>query len=305
MNHGSASAASNRSVRVAATLVVLLTGFPGARAAAADAAHSPQGAPAATPAQSSEATAVPGGIFRFSLPDGADGAFFQGKPVMVHRGQAIVGVAIDTVPGNYEVEFSGPGGTARHGFRVVAKAYPEQRLTIENQRMVDPLPADLERIRDERRRQLEKYDLFTNRELDIVPFAKPVEGVTSSPFGRRRILNGQPKSPHSGLDIAAVTGTPIRAPAPGRVVLTGDLFFNGKTVFLDHGQGLVTMYCHLNGIDVGEGDEVRRGQVIGQVGATGRVTGAHLHWSVSLNGNRVDPAMVMEMLNASAPAGSG
>ena len=294
--------ASIRSAYLATTLLVLSTAFPVSTPAAAEAAVSPQGI--ASPA-SSPATAVPGGIYRLPLPDGVDRAYFQGKPVMVHRGKAIVGVAIDTVPGDYEVEFSGNGTTTRQMFRVVAKAYPEQRITIENQRMVDPLQEDLERIRDERRRQLEKYDLFTDRALDIVPFAKPVEGVTSSPFGRRRILNGQPRSPHSGLDIVAVTGTPIMAPAPGRVVLTGDLFFNGNTVFLDHGQGLVTMYCHMNGIDVSEGDEVMRGEVIGQVGATGRVTGAHLHWSVSLNGNRVDPMMVMEAFNGSSPGGSG
>ena len=256
-------------------------------------------------AQASPPAAVPGGVYPLPLPAGATRAVFRGKPVMIHGNRAIVGIAIDTVPGDYEVEFSGPGIVARRAFEVVAKAYPEQHLTIENRRMVDPLPEDLERIRAERRRQLEKYDLHTDRELDIVPFVKPVAGITSSPFGHRRILNGQPRSPHSGLDIAADTGTPIRAPADGRVVLTGDLFFNGKTVFLDHGQGLVTMYCHMHHIDVREGDEVRRGEVIGQVGATGRVTGAHLHWSVSLNGNRVDPTGVMALLNDSGEGGSG
>ena len=289
----------------ACALAVLLTAFPLAGAAAVEAEGSPRGPAEILSPESVQATAVPGGIVRIPLPEGAGRARFQDKPVLVYRGQAIIGVAIDSPPGDYAVEFSGPGGTAQHRFRVVAKAYPEQHLTIENRRMVDPLPADLERIRDERRRQLEKYDLFTYRELDIAPFVQPVEGITSSPYGHRRILNGQPRSPHSGLDIAAATGTPIRAPAAGRVVLTGDLFFNGKTVFLDHGQGLVTMYCHMNGIDVREGDEVMRGESIGQVGATGRVTGAHLHWSVSLNGNRVDPVPVMEILNDSGSGRSG
>ena len=239
---------------------------------------------------------MPGGIYQVALPPGANRAFFRGKPVLVHRGRAIVGIPIDAQPGSFEVEISGPAGPANHVFEVTAKAYPEQRITIENQRMVDPLPEDLKRIREEMRRQLEQYDRFSGRRLDIVPFVKPVEGITSSPFGRRRILNGQPRNPHSGLDIAASSGTPIHAPAAGTVVLTGDLYFNGKTVFLDHGQGLITMYCHMSGMDVSEGTELRRGDLIGRVGATGRVTGAHLHWSVSLNGNRVDPVLVMEAL---------
>ncbi len=261
----------------------------------------PLTAPAAMPpARVAQPGAVPGGIYRLRLPPGANRAFFQGKPVLIHASQAIVGIPMDAVPGGYEVELSGTVGTLSHEFEVVAKAYPEQRIEIENQRMVDPLPEDLKRIREETRRQLEQYDRFTERPLDIVPFVKPVEGITSSPFGHRRILNGQPRNPHSGLDIAADAGTPIRAPAAGRVVLTGDLFFNGKTVFLDHGRGLVTMYCHMNGIDVVEGDEVQRGTLIGRVGATGRATGAHLHWSVSLNGNRVDPVLVMDALRETA-----
>ena len=299
MNRASTAVAPTRFARAGAAIVVLFTGFAATMAVA--------GEPALSPLSSQEAqqpAAVPGGVYRLPLPGGAKRASFQGKPVMIHRGQAIVGVPIDAAPGEYEIEFSGPGMSMRRPFEVAAKAYPEQRLTIENRRMVDPLPEDLERIRAERRRQLEQYDRFTNREFDIVPFVKPVEGVTSSPFGHRRILNGQPRSPHSGLDIAAVTGTPIHAPAGGRVVLTGDLFFNGNTVFLDHGQGLITMYCHMNGIDVREGDDVRRGDVIGRVGATGRVTGAHLHWSVSLNGNRVDPTGVMEVLNRSGAGAS-
>ena len=243
------------------------------------------------------AEAVPGGVYLLQMPAGFDAALFEDRPVMVHRGQAWVGLHIDTEPGEHELQLTGTAGHQSHTFQVTAKQYPEEHLTIDNDRLVNPPESDLVRIREETARQLAEYRRFSARPLDLSPFELPVTGRVSSVFGHQRVLNGQPRSPHSGLDLAADTGTPIHAPAPGAVVLTGDLFFNGKTVFLDHGQGLVTMYCHMNAIKVSEGDEVGRGQVIGEVGATGRVTGAHLHWSVSLNGNRVDPERVMALLN--------
>ena len=246
---------------------------------------------------SAGAEAVPGGVYLFQMPAGFDTALFQERPVMIHGGKALVGLHISTEPGEYELQLKGADGSQSHRFQVIAKQYPEEHLTIANQRLVNPPESDLARIREETARQLAQYRRFTARPLDLSPFVLPVTGRVSSVFGHRRVLNGQPRNPHSGLDLAAHTGTPIHAPAPGAVVLTGELFFNGKTVFLDHGQGLVTMYCHMNAFSVAEGDEVERGQMIGEVGATGRVTGAHLHWSVSLNGNRVDPMRVMAILN--------
>jgi murein DD-endopeptidase MepM/ murein hydrolase activator NlpD len=176
-----------------------------------------------------------------------------------------------------------------HTFEIVDKRYTEQRITLKNQEMVTPNPQQLERIRAESKRQRAIYTRVS-KAIDLsAGFTMPLQGRTTSLFGHRRFFNDQPRSPHSGLDIAAPTGTPITAPAPGTVALVDDLYYNGKTVFLDHGQGLITMYCHLSEQSVTNGQVVKQNQEIGLVGATGRVTGPHLHWSVSLNGYRIDP----------------
>ncbi len=181
--------------------------------------------------------------------------------------------------------------TSEIKFEVKDKKYREQRITVSNSRHVNPLADDMTRITRELELQNAAYRQFSPNTPSNILLDPPVKGPLSSPFGLKRFFNGEPRAPHSGLDFAVPTGTPVVAPAVGKVILTGDYFFNGNTVFLDHGQGLITMYCHLSVIDVKVGDSLARGQVLGKVGATGRVTGAHLHWNVSLNDARVDPAI--------------
>jgi len=247
---------------------------------------------------SAEPTAVPGGVLAVPVQPGST-VKYGNSSVLVEDDIAILGLGLRTKPGNYSLNITSPSGFGYElEFKVVFKQYPEQHLTISDDRKVNPYEQDRERIAKEAKAQRAQYARRTEPLGPLRPFIQPTEGVVSSPFGRRRVLNGQPRSPHSGLDIAAATGTPIVAPAPGTVTLTGDLFFNGNTVFVDHGNGLVTMTCHMSEIKVSEGDVVERNDLLGLVGATGRVTGPHLHWNVSLNGVRVDPQQAMAALAA-------
>jgi murein DD-endopeptidase MepM/ murein hydrolase activator NlpD len=246
---------------------------------------------------------VPGGIAVLDLGDGerAPGTVYFGtyRAPVVHDGStwiAIVGIPLATAPGPQTASLvaTDPGDTDRLlTFEVVAKTYAEQRLTVEP-RKVDPLPEDAARIEAEAGRSEQALSTYTEDFLPTWRWSAPVPGRRSSSFGLRRVFNGQPRNPHSGMDIAAPSGTPILSPARGRVLDVGDFFFNGNTVFVDHGHGLVTMYCHLSRIDVQPGDAVAAGQALGLVGATGRVTGPHLHWGVAVNRALVDPALFLE-----------
>jgi murein DD-endopeptidase MepM/ murein hydrolase activator NlpD len=164
---------------------------------------------------------------------------------------------------------------------------------VKNQSYVTPDQAQLDRIGRERKIIDAALTNFRDVPVEDIALDAPVDGRRSSSFGLRRFFNEQPRSPHKGMDIAAGTGTPIKAPRGGVVTATGDYFFNGNTIILDHGQGYVTMYCHLSEIAVDEGQEVASGETLGAVGATGRVTGPHLHFGTYLNGTAVDPAIFL------------
>ncbi|KPX39551.1 peptidoglycan DD-metalloendopeptidase family protein [Pseudomonas syringae pv. tagetis] len=237
---------------------------------------------------------VPGGVAVIDLGTGAQAprATYQGKPVLVVQEQgtrwlAIVGIPLTVKPGTQQIT---SGGRALN-FTVGSKKYPEQHITLKNKRQVNPNPEDNKRIEGELAEQLRAYRSFSPGTPSNLILDKPVNGPLSSKFGVRRFFNGEERNPHSGLDFAVPAGTPIKSPAAGKVILTGNYFFNGNTVFVDHGQGFISMFCHMSKIDVKVGDLVPRGGVVGKVGATGRATGPHMHWNVSLNDARVDPAI--------------
>lgn len=239
----------------------------------------------------------PGGVAVVHLQEQAvaPSAHYQGKPVMILReeGQrwiAVVGIPLSVKPGRQSLQVNGSSSYTLH-FDVLPRKYREQRITLKNKRQVNPNAQDMQRIDREMKLQNAAYRQFTATTPSNMQLDAPVQGHLSSPFGLRRFFNGEERNPHSGLDFAVPAGTPVKAPANGVVILTGNLFFNGNTVFIDHGQGLITMYCHLSAIDVVKGDQVKHGDVIGKVGSTGRATGPHLHWNVSLNDARVDPSI--------------
>jgi len=240
---------------------------------------------------------VPGGVVALSLGAAPQRpqAHVGEVPLMVlgdvSNWVALVGIPLSAKPGSAAIEVRGPGhAELRVSYQIEPKQYAEQRLKVAP-RTVDLSPEDLARYERERVHQSEVIATFTDHLPAALRMRPPTPGVRSSSFGLRRVFNGQPRAPHSGMDIAAAAGTPVVAPAAGRVIDRGNYFFNGNTVWIDHGAGLLSMLCHLSAIDVEPGQQVAAGQRIGAVGATGRVTGPHLHWSLSLNRAMVDPAL--------------
>jgi murein DD-endopeptidase MepM/ murein hydrolase activator NlpD len=205
----------------------------------------------------------------------------------------LVGIDLETKPGRYSlkgtVSFTdGQTVEVNQVFRVLPKTFPVQRIQVDEKYVTLDRKAE-QRVEEESKKLQAIWKVASSQQLWKDRFLSPVASPLTSGFGRRRIVNKQPRSPHSGVDLKATTGTPIKAANAGRVVLAEDLYFSGNTVVLDHGLGLYTYYAHCSTIAVKPNDLVARGQVIGQVGATGRVTGPHLHWACRLNEARVNP----------------
>ena len=245
-----------------------------------------------------EQLAVPGGIVHVPVGDYKSPmpqVFYQDHRVLVVQHDlkwlALVGIPLDTPVGEQTITLKTLKGTTPVTFQIHDKKYPAQYLKIKNKRMVNPNPDDLARITRERATIDRALSTWTEQANIDTDFIAPVDGRLSSLFGLKRFFNKQPKDPHGGLDIAAPAGTPILAPARARVIDTGNFYYNGNTVFLDHGQGLISGYFHMTDIHVKPGQEVRQGDHLGTVGKTGRVTGPHLHWNIYLNNTKIDPAL--------------
>ena len=272
----------------------VLPAFAAQRGSASAAALSP------SPGVWPQALQVPGGIARLSLGPAAVQPVARAADISllvigdVIDWTAVVGIPLAALPGqaSIRVDVAGAAEPQWLHYAVAPKRYAEQRLQVAP-RTVELSPEDEARYNRERTHLDVVMATFTQPfpQMSALRMTVPVPGRRSSSFGLRRVFNGQPRNPHSGMDIAAGTGSPVAAPLAGRVIDTGDYFFNGNTVWLDHGGGLLSMYCHLSAIDVTAGDVLQRGQRLGAVGATGRVTGPHLHWGVMLNRTMVNPAL--------------
>jgi len=246
-----------------------------------------------------EQALVPGGIALLQLPNyKADTKiYFNKKRVAVfpHKNSwiAMAGIGLSSKPGDYEFSIQHANGLSLNTKVTVRyKKYDEQHLTIKNKRKVNPNAEDSKRIASERTRKTKARKQFSESQPEV-DFIWPVTGRISSIFGLRRFFNEQERRPHSGLDIAASEGTPIKAAASGTVLDAGDFFFSGNMIYIDHGQGIITLYAHLSKISVKPGDVVKQGDIIGEVGQTGRVTGPHLHFAVYANQALIDPIFML------------
>lgn len=242
-----------------------------------------------------KASPVPGGVALVPVPgkESAPQVTYHGEKVLVQRSGAawvaVVGIPLSAKAGQDSLDVGGHGVP----FTIRAKRYPEQRLRLENKRQVHPTPEDAARIAREEALSRPAWKAWPDGFTPSLRFHQPTRGGLTGSFGLRRVFNGEARSPHSGLDIKAPAGQAVRAPAAGVVVLTGDFFFSGNAVFLAHGEGVVSLFAHLSKITVKEGQVLQAGDLLGEVGKTGRATGPHLHWSLSFNNARVDPRIFL------------
>lgn len=219
---------------------------------------------------------------------------FEKKPLRFFairggRSAALIGIDLDHRPGRFPIEISNHGGKLRAQLEVLETEYPEERLTVP-EAYTEPDPAALRRIEREQKRLTALWERSAAERYWRGAFLPPTDGAPGSPFGLRRFFNGEPRSPHAGIDFRARHGAAVHAANRGRVVLADELFFTGNTVVVDHGCGLFTLYVHLSRLETRAGALVDKGGEIGKVGMTGRATGPHLHFAVRVGEARVDPA---------------
>jgi murein DD-endopeptidase MepM/ murein hydrolase activator NlpD len=224
------------------------------------------------------------------------------------RWVGLMGIDLDTKPGCYEVklqgiDINGKSELSQGTLCVVAKRFPIRELKVE-EKYVTPPESVQGRIKEEREGVDAIFATVTPRRFWNGSFLRPVPGEVISAFGKRSIYNKKPRSPHAGVDFRGAVGTPVHAPNAGRVVLAAELYYSGNTVILDHGLGLYSYFGHLSGFNVKQGDMVKSGEIIGKVGATGLVTGPHLHWTVRLAESRIDPLSLIDILQSPGKAKS-
>src|SRR5229473_4641518 len=274
-------------------------------------------------------TCTPGTTLRLSAPEASQGSLLlielkSAKPLAEVQGdwdgrsvplwrevaseaqrKGLLAVDLEKVPGEFELKVTGQtmsGEKISCNAKVTVRKglFATEKLQVGKQ-FVEPSPEQIKRAEEERQKLRDIFDRVTPERLWDGKFRIPLDGVTTGTnFGRRRILNGNPGSPHGGVDLPGATGTPVHAAQRGKVVLAEELFFSGNTGVVDHGLGIYTFYGHISEIDVKVGDAVETGAVLGKVGATGRVTGPHLHWGLTVERARVNPLLLVTLLGGSS-----
>jgi murein DD-endopeptidase MepM/ murein hydrolase activator NlpD len=234
---------------------------------------------------------------------------FRGREIPFHLDSstqdyyALIGAGLECRPGPHllTVEWHGSDGSdvTAHRINILNRRFPTEHLSV-SPKMVEFPPEILSRVLEDQRTIREVCEKVSDQVYWERPFLRPVQSPVLSPFGRSRVFNGKPRSPHTGVDLRGLEGTAVMASNSGRAVLVRDCYLSGRTVVLDHGAGLHTLYAHLSSIKVEEGQAVERRQVIGFSGSSGRATGPHLHWGVSLLGERLDPAELSKLFRSSA-----